>query len=245
MDLLCVFGRPIEQVHTSSGLVWRPSRYVERLTEDGKHSGVRVAHVRCDESDPRVVVAGGNANVLAAVRIFERFVDGGMRPEVVMFAAGRPAYIAHHPDPAFCEGAVFKERFTRAVRCNIWPTRILLQSKNKNTKDDLVGTLRYARRRGFRSVGIVSLGLHIPRITNFLRLVHQADPALRDILVHFFAAEKVLAKASSRYRAIFRATRSSPVHKRTAAWEAKGIRDLRAGRYKLDSTGYKFARTTC
>src|SRR5882724_4834894 len=100
---LCVLGRGIEKVATSAGDVWRPTRYIEVPSERGGHTGKRARGLNLH--DDRSVIAGSNANVLAACQYLQQTQEP---PRVVIFAAGRPGYIA---DAGITEGKVMLEKF--------------------------------------------------------------------------------------------------------------------------------------
>jgi hypothetical protein len=238
MDILCVFGRGIEQIRVGGRFAWRPTRYVERLTQNNQHSGYRDQTATPGDHDERIVIAGANANVLAAAYLFSRAKRGGYPPKIVTFAAGRPRYLMPYPDVT--EGGVLKERFLRVIG-DTGEAEILIQADNLNTRDDLLQTLYLTRERGYGTVDIVSVELHLPRIQALLDKAVEADSSIANIAVAFHASELVLIAASPRYFKILNPVAYSAAYRRTVARERKGIEDLRNDRYDFGSQGYGFA----
>jgi hypothetical protein len=238
MDMLVVFGRGVEQVPTVRGYVWKPTRYIERLDNRSWHSRFRVSGITPDDSDPHVVTAGANANVIAAAHLFCKLQQEGRAPHVVAFAAGRPGYLANEADPTFSEGQVLKERFLRLV--DIGKSEITIQTHNKNTRDDLLESLHFAQGQEYACITIIAVGVHLLRIKEFLRRALVEDSSLETMKVEFRASEEVLFERSDRYRRLLLPIRSTRAYERTAAMEAKGLADLRAGTYDFDSEGSGF-----
>ncbi|MDO8472124.1 MAG: hypothetical protein Q7S64_03200 [bacterium] len=233
-SVLCVFGRGIEKVEG----VWEPTQAIEQLSEQGGHPGERIPGIECNSDDGRVVIAGGEYNVRAAVWLH----DQGQPPAVLVFAAGRPNYLLSDPDPTLSEGKIMLGRFTQQVVLSD-STRVVIQDQNKNTRDDLVQTLFLARDNKLHNVTIVSVTVHLPRCREFLQSALAAEPSLACCRVEFVASEMVLMHYEPKLCATLQELLISKAYCRTAERERKGIEDLRGGRYNFGSQGYGFART--
>lgn len=237
-DILCVFGRGIEKVDG----VWRPTAYIEKLSPENQHPGVRYPEntIDMDGDDPQVVIAGAEINALATATLFASWRAAGSPPKVVTFAAGRPRYIAEDPDPTLSEGRLLKEVFLREVEPIADGVEVVMQTTNRNTRDDLLKTLHLAKTRGFQRIVIVSVLVHVPRCMEFLRHALLAEPSFSNISVEFFASETVVLNHCSGYEFLYRAM-ISKAFARTAERERRGIADLQSGKYDFVSQGYAFA----
>ncbi len=233
-QVLCVFGRGIEKVNG----VWKPTAYIERLSESNGHPGVRVEGITPFDDDPRVVIAGGDINATALAVLYEEFFGLGSPAEVVAFAAGRPSYLANEPDQTLTEGKVMHRHFLSIT--DPWrATEIVFQSGNRNTRDDLAETLALAKIRRFSGIGIITVGIHIPRCQEFMK--HVPVDLLEGVEIRWFASEPIVLRyLPSEYRSLWEAM-ISPAYTRTAERERRGIADLRAGKYNFGSQGYGFA----
>ena len=213
---------------TRPGYVWRPTRYIEAVTEQGWHSGFRALNLKVD--DDRSVVAGGNVNAVAAAILFRNHQQDGNPPKVVAFAAGRPGYLASDPDKTLSEGRILKERFLRLVRPPA-TTEIIIQDRNKDTRDDLFESLNLVRERGLSGVAIITIELHLPRTKEFLKMTVDENPSLAGIDVIFIPAEGILAARNQRYARVFSAVQKTKAWQRTQKMEESGVEALRHGRY--------------
>lgn len=230
-DILCVFGRGIEKVNG----VWQPTQHIERLSEKGGHPGVRVEGIDMNDGDLRVVIAGADFNAFATALLYKRLVAEQRPPAILVFAAGRPAYIADDPDPNLTEGRILKERFLEVVQLHP-STEVLIQGSNRNTRDDLLQTLSFARDRGLRGIGIISVLVHLARCQEFFRKALEVEPDFEDYGVHFLASEMILMQELPPGLTEFLAeVLISAAYCRTAERERKGIDDLRAGKYDFGS----------
>ena len=240
-EILCVFGRGIEKVNG----VWRPTAYIEKLSPDNQHPGDRYPEDQIDMNgdDPQVVIGGAEINALATTALYNSLWDAGSLPEVVTFAAGRPKYIADDPDQTLSEGQLLKQVFLRESWFDPAQTETVMQTTNRNTRDDLLETLHLAKTRGYRRVAIVSVLAHIARCMEFLRWALIAKPKFNDIEVKFFASEPVVLNHYPDYNFLYEAM-ISKAFARTAERERRGIADLREGRYDFGPQGYQFAPKT-
>ncbi len=235
-EVLCVFGRGIEKVNGA----WQPTAMIERL-ENNQHPGVRTNGISANDDDERIVIAGAELNVLAAVALYREAKRESTAPRTIVFAAGRPKYIADDPDPDLTEGGVLRGVFLAHLPdCE---AEIVLQTRNRNTRDDLLETLRLAVSHGYASITIVSVQVHLPRCREFLHWALKAYPELARVEVQFVASEHVVAAHWPERALEAQEVLISRAYARTAERERKGIEDLRAGRYDFGTQGYSFAPT--
>ena len=246
------FGRGIEKVQG----VWQPTAYLERRTENGQHSGWRTEDLYLDSDDERVIVAGGHANVMAMTQLWQQQVRARELPELLIWAAGRPEYLAAEPED-LSEGSVlfveFKKRLEGCDRLrNHLPTmRVEIQTKNRNTYDDLLQSLEIAHGMHLKKIVIVSVLVHLQRIAAFLEQIRKTKDHLNNIAVELAASELVLLgrwflSGAQTALAIgedigpldhlaLSHIIESPAYRRTAAREAKGVADIKAGCYGLST----------
>ena len=226
-DIICVLGRGIERARTNSGERWRPTRYVEAVDENGGHTGYRRRDANMSDDDS--LVAGANANVLALCQRWKECALLGARPPVILFAAGRPAYLCRH-EPFLTEGLILSEVFQRRTGASGGETLIL--AKNRNTKDDIFECARIAVERKLREIEVITVSVHLPRTAEFARLARFQMPQVH---FHLTASEDVLRRryaSFASFSAALEEALKSRAYLRTEARELAGIRALRAGEYR-------------
>lgn len=246
MDVICILGRGIEKVKTSSGYVWRPTRLIEKLSEKGWHTGYRLQGL--DPDNEFTVIAGSNANVLAAIQLLEELIKNGNPPQLIIFAAGRPPYLVDDPDPTLSEGTILAAKFVRSIKIDeANMPEIAIQSRNKNTRDDLEESLRLATEKGLKRLAVVTVSVHIERVREFFNLILKENPQFKNFDVSFFASEKVLLnryRSVPLYKKLLARVEESAAYQETIEKERKGIEALRSGTYDFSSQGYEFASST-
>ena len=226
-DVICVLGRGIERVRTNSGARWRPTRYIEAVDENGRHTGDR--RREADMNDDHSLIAGANANLLALCQRWRECITLNHSPSMILFAAGRPDYLAG-TEPFLTEGLILSEVFQRRTGAKGCETLIL--ARNRNTRDDIFECARLAVERGLSEIEVITVSVHLPRTAEFARLAHAGMPQTR---FHLSASEDILRR---RYRhfagfdAALEKARRSRAGLRTEAREAAGVRALRAGEYR-------------
>lgn len=233
VDCIVVLGRGIEQV---DGRGWRPTTSIERLSEQGWHPGTREKGLTPD-SEGEIILAGSNANIYAAVELFEEQSAAGAAPSLVIFAAGRPNYLMDNPDPTLSEGSVMSAKFQDRTRKTAAAETMILD-QNRNTQDDIIESLKVALERGFKEVKLITIGAHVPRATEFLKLAYAEHPEFAGISANFVASEDLLerryagsATAFSLYSKGVEALRDSQADLYTRYRERRGINALRRGNY--------------
>jgi hypothetical protein len=228
LDALCVLGRGIEIVRTKQGCVWRPTRFIETPNEDGSHSGHRAAS---NEDDDSSLVAGANATLVAASQLFAEVAPKD-RPRLVIFAAGRPQYLAKHPDPDLTEGRVLAEVFMRRIGSAVAARlEVVILSSNRDTQDDIRELRSLAVARSVRQAGIITVSVHLRRAIEFARRVGFSH----DIDLFFIPAEALLLRRYATRPLVAQAIQQIPTSKafsRTAAREEKGLAASKSGTYQ-------------
>ena len=225
---LCVLGRGIERVKTRYASVWRPTRYLEQPSAGGGHSGTRHQAALHDATS---LIAGGNANLLAACTLLDRLRRQGHTPNLVIFAAGRPPYLSTGADPTLNEGIVMQDSFLRRASLNPRRTRLIILTENRNTYDDITSTISLAVQRGISQIAVITVRVHIARSMEFARQTPDIKNHLR---LSFLAAEDLLHERYRNHPCIvgaLDAARTSAAYQRTAAREAHGLQALRTGTY--------------
>ena len=225
--IICVLGRGIERVQTSSGERWRPTRYIEAVDRDGHHTGYRVRSTSV--TDDSSLIAGANANVLALCERWKECRLLQRQLPLIIFAAGRPPYL-FQAEPLLTEGSVLSENFQRRTRTE--SCEILILAQNRNTKDDIFECSRLAVERKLCDIEVITVSVHIPRTAELARLAQVEMPQLR---FHLIASEAVLQRRYARFarfRVVYEEIQRSRAYHRTAAREAAGIRALRSGDYR-------------
>jgi hypothetical protein len=223
---LCVLGRGIERVQARWGAVWRPTRYLEQPSEHGGHSGTRHP---AGPSDATALIAGSNATALGACTLFNRLRCQGAAPHMVIFAAGRPAYLAD--ESTLSEGIVLQQAFMRRLGVHARDTEMIILTDNRNTYDDINSTVTLASERCIAQVAIITVGVHIASAMEFGR---QAPDIEHHVRLAFITAEHLLRERYTKHPCILRAieaARTSAAYQRTAAREAHGLQALRTGTY--------------
>ena len=223
---LCVLGRGVERVQTRWGSVWRPTRYLEQPSKHGGHSGTRLP---ATPNDATALIAGSNASTLGACTLFNRLRRQGDPPNLVIFAAGRPAYLTN--ESMMSEGVVLQQAFMRRLGVHARGTEMIILADNRNTCDDINATAMLASERHITQVAIITVDVHIARAIEFAR---QVPGIARHLRLAFLTAEGLIRERYAERPCILRAiesVHSSEAYQRTDAREAQGLQALRAGTY--------------
>jgi len=238
VECLVILGRGIEKVNVEGKEVWKPTRYIQRLNSKGFRTGSREPALGANDATEteKVFVAGGTANVLAGIEFYEMFKEKGQEPKLVIFAAGRPAYLDEEP-AGFNEGEPMKEIFDRRIGNEDHET--IIQGDDKNTKDDVVNSLKNALEKGMETVAIINTEIAMPRTQEFYKLALQENPEFSQLKVYFIESERLLKErykdnpvALSEFEKIQNELKSSEAWKYTKEREDGGIQAIRDGKYK-------------
>lgn len=227
-DILCLLGRGIEQVAIGPNLVWRPTRYIERTTLEGRHTGIRDRSAAID--DDYSLIAGSNAIVMAGCHLLKR-PDLLRENRLIIFAAGSPPYLSSRPELYLSEGQVMLERLRRASPRSSFEHIIL--ERNQNTRDDMLETCGIAASRGLTRVKAITVAVHAARTQAF---AEAACHEIQTVFVKVESAEQILRdRYANRHRCleIMDRANSSRAYSRTAERERHGLEALRTGRYDI------------
>lgn len=152
---------------------------------------------------------------------------------------------AAHGQDVPTEAEVYKDKFLRSLAGlkkrkdfekkfeNIEEPDITLEDKSVNTASNIKEVLQMIQDKGWKKVAIVSSDYHIPRITALYQQVLKKLGGVQ-IDISFLSAENVAKEAEpGKYdEVIERAYKSSGAEKRIAS-EAKGLADLKSGKYVM------------
>lgn len=223
-DAIVVLGRGIGK--DSHGR-WKPLSY---FVESSMHSGIFDNRVEPDNEAS--IVGGGNANTLALFHFYKELSEAGSLPQLVIFAAGRPNYLAKE-NPQLSEGSVMRSKFlsklTQIEKRNL---KTVILDKNKNTADDMAESLRIIQERGLQNIVIITVDVQIERAEEFLKLAReQAGVSEKDVHIDFKASEDILMEVSDKYKRRFGNISETKAYKKTEEMEERGTARLRAGTY--------------
>lgn len=238
-DCIVILGHGIEEVEANGKKVWRPSRLIQGLDENGWRTGVRDLNLNPD--DEAASRGGGNAVTLAASQLFEDTNEIGRPPKLIVFAAGRSAYLERDPDPTLNEGRVMKALFMRKTGFEKIGNRsdIVILDKNMNTHDDIANSLRLAFDKELRSVAFIMLDIKIARAQAFLDKIIEKSSKYLSLDIKFVPAEILLEErymghpfSMKEFTEIMKRFKQSKVYAATVEGESGGIAAILEGDYK-------------
>lgn len=236
VDCVVVLGRGVEKVEIknpdgSTEEVWKPTRYIQKLDETGMRTGKREAVALEDE---QAWVGGGKANTIASIEYYHRLEELGLKPKLFILSAGRPAYLENEPE-GFCEAIPMKEIIDQELGSDL---NVLIQSDNRNTKDDVLNSLKNAQLNNIKSIAFINTSVAMPRTQEFYKLVIDQYPELAEIKVTFYTAEDLLAEryadsqsASAAFDKIQTQLKNTGAWKNTSTAEQGGIDAIKSGKY--------------
>lgn len=123
---------------------------------------------------------------------------------------------------------------------------IILEEKSDSTVTELVEMVKMAVKNGWTRINILTSGFHIPRtreIFNHLESILSYDDSEFDVaikkfkkmdpVVSFISADSILINTSDHYQYLFNKVNQLNSYKERIAAEERGIRDIKAGVYKV------------
>jgi hypothetical protein len=236
LDVIAVLGRGIERVPAGVGARhWRPTSLVEKCKAGTfEHLGLRAQSA--DPNDPDCIIGGGNANVIAALQLFET-----RGAKAVLFAYGdRSKYLRESHGPL--EGAVMKYEFLRRLGKRAPEVLATVDLRGgleqppgiaSNTLRELENIFEFALANSFRRIAIIGIGVHVPRVNLFCdSVLAKGAERFGGLRVELLHSEALLLERSERYREHVAAMRASAAYTRNAAMEERGITAFREGKYK-------------
>ncbi|MBI2449861.1 YdcF family protein [Candidatus Pacearchaeota archaeon] len=239
---IVIFGRGIEKITLYDNTKnpkerWAPTRLIEQADTNGKHAGKR--HIDINPDDASAFFAGSNANVLAAYYLFKKYKQQGNQPEVIIFAAGRPDYLI--PYPEVTEGEILARKFLKKLgysadakfqnidgyqSAKTNNLEIIIEDKNKKTRDDIINTLELAHKREIEDLAIITVKIHIPRSYLMLQTIISRHSEFDSLNIRFFSSDEILSGINSLFRQCFERAYNSVYYQRTSAKEINGINAL-------------------
>ncbi len=245
MDLLAILGRGIQL--RGIGEPWVLTEDLEVCDGNSAHLPVRVP---ADDENPFCMIGGGEINLLAGIALMRKH-----QPKVMVCAYGdRSTYLKSVDGPS--ESEVMSGAFRFAINGElqslnpdsleivVWPASRSLPGPS-NTNRELQNVFELAVERGFTSVGIVTVSVHLPRALLQAQR-HLMKPEFRSLEngVQVFTSEEVLLEANSKYYGP-RLNRmfASQAYQRNWLRELEGIRKILAGTYKDEKPRVVHIRT--
>jgi len=235
-ELLVILGRSVEFTVEKGRLKFRPTGIYSRWNPETRDliPELNFANPPRGNSED-TYVSGGNSNVLGAIHYLRDLSMRGHYVKEIVFAAGRPPYLQKLTD-SMTEGDIMLGRFNVLARHYSLPEVPIGNFRsNRNTWDDVKETLRLAKEKGYINVAMVSIGLHLPRIAEFIKEYESREGARlnSDLNIQLLDSWTILSEASSHYKEIFKNAEKSEAYKKTFEMEENGIRQLKNGTYKL------------
>lgn len=239
-DAMVIMGRCVAKDNKGK---WRPAPYLIKGRQGRINSGIFESFIdpyyinpdsENSENNEVALVAGGNANTLAGFHLFQRLKNEEKTPNLIIFAAGRPPYLAEK-EPYLCEGDVMQEAFLRkadAANMLLSVPEIMIFRDNVNSRDDMEQTLKISQAKVFKRVAIITVGVHVERSQEFLNLAREKSGISEgEIETEFIPSEDILMQVGNRYKRIFDSYRTSQPYKNMDYFEQRGIRRLKDGTY--------------
>jgi hypothetical protein len=243
MDLLAIMGRGIQRLKEDSDPTkissWELTQDLEVCDAKSAHLPIRVP---ADDENPFCMVGGGELNLLAGMALY-----AGHRSTVgtIVCAYGhRSDYLASIDAPSESEVMRHKlgleiQRFLGESSGPVVPD--LLEWKRdrivpgpSNTGRELLNVFDLALDLGLKNIGIVTVGVHVPRTATYVAKYFSVHEKYRGLLPIVFESEEVLlhgvepwkARAEAWGRPRVETLRASKSFARNWAREADGIQKI-------------------
>ncbi|TSC82459.1 MAG: hypothetical protein G01um101420_292 [Parcubacteria group bacterium Gr01-1014_20] len=233
ITLLAIMGRGIQKTEGAGGFFgWSLTEDLEVMEEDGAHAVYRKP---VDDENVNCMIGGGQLNILAGAELILTY-----RPRVVVCAYGPRSQYLREVDGR-SESEVMSNALLQILPMSGHCPPFLMSrwgSDNdlpgpSNTKTEVGYILDLALNQSNRRVGIVTVGVHLPRVILFAK-EHLESERFKDqnLEINFFSSEQVLMESSP---AVFAprvtALHSSRAYRRNAEREARGIEAILSGTY--------------
>ncbi len=229
-DAVIILGRGIERLKENN--TWVPCQYIQLVDAKGFRTGFREPDLEIDTTN--TLVAGAEANIYAGIELFEQLTRNNLKPSLVIFAAGRPAYLEKEP-AGFAEGNVLKEVFDKNITENY---SSIINADTTNTKGDVVNSVTLCKEKGFKKVVLINTEMAMPRTKVFYEVwkQEQQDSGLEvifktseEILIKRYSLDKNLAE---KFAELQNNLKNSLAWKVTDEREKGGIEAIKSGSYK-------------
>lgn len=234
MEILAILGRGIQKIRESD-----PDREVDSwyLTEDleictdlGAHLPVRVL---ADDNHPHCLVGGAKINLEAGKVLIRQHA-----PQIVVCAFGdRAKYLKDVGGPSESEvmtnalrRSFGDDQMAREPETVIWH-RTRSTNLASNTRQEILNIFDLAIERGLTRIGLVTVGVHVPRTATFMTQHISANPKYQHLSPVIFESEEVLLCHSPLWKPRVDALRNSQAFTRNLANEFKGTLAALIGKY--------------
>lgn len=147
----------------------------------------------------------------------------------VIVASGSKGKHSHNPDAPTVSSVMKKELRELGV-----PGELIKEdSESDNTYQQLMRLPETVEGLDPQEVLLVSNAYHLPRIRAFMKHAPGVSEKVASLSVRLVAAEDVVARHDKTMKAVIEKVYASPVMRRHEEVEARGVADLKAGRYKF------------
>ena len=238
-DILAVLGRGIQCLDPGSdptdAASWVSTEDLEVCDKDSAHLSVRVP---ADDANPYCMIGGGEMNLEAGQILIRRY-----RPRFVVCAyGGRSDYLKSVGGPS--ESEVMSKELAKLLATNalhltrirsvrdfrlseivVWPRERELPVPS-NTGQEIRNIFDLALEHRITTVGIVTIGVHIPRAMIYVAKYLSRHGVYKGLSVQVFESEEVLVTADPRNWPRVEALRNSQAFARNWAREADGVRKI-------------------
>lgn len=177
---------------------------------------------------------GGRLRVIATAEIAEAI------PETKIIANSFNRFDPEEPTIA----SVIKSEL---VKRGVDPSRIETEESSFSTVTQLVEMVKLAVQNKWQRIVSITNEFHVPRTTTMFEMLDSIvdDAEFQETLtafkeqgteVQFITSEEVLRLVDARFTSYFEKVAQSEQYAHTVASEAKGLEDLKAGRYRIALT---------
>lgn len=133
------------------------------------------------------------------------------------------------------------------IRRGVEEERISLEEESMSTITQLVEMIKTAVKNNWREIVAITNGYHLARMQEMYRQLgnlyneQEFQEALRKFQemkgeVGFFSSDEILTSISGHWEDYFNKVKETPAYRATVEAEARGLKDLREGRYQVRTT---------
>ncbi len=229
MDLLAILGRGIQRLdpNSDSTLIssWALTEDIEICDSNLAHLTVRVPK---DDSNQSSIVGGGELNLRAGLEFIKKH-----QPRYVVCAyAHRAEYLLSVNGPT--ESEVISNLVNQAFRDEKIPSpNVLIWNRDRvlsgpsNTGVEVLNIFKLALEYGLQSVGIVTVGVHVPRTATYTAKHRSVHDKYRVLSVNILESEEILLRSNELlWGSRVEILRASQSFARNWAREADGIQKI-------------------
>ncbi len=175
-------------------------------------------------------VTGSKPRIIATTEI------ANIYPEIPIVATSK----VFDDEPTHA-AVIAEELIARGVDSN----RIVYEEKSISTITEVIEMVKLAVEKDWHHLAVVTNSYHIPRMREMYERLPEIveDELLREVYsyfqakggeVSFVAADDVMRAMSKRFESYLDKVAELPEYQRTVASEAKGLEDIKAGRYRVN-----------